>query len=136
VLALVEVDSQQREIELLTNNLCWSVGSVADVYRCRSQIEVFFKQIKQLAIPRFPGQQRKRGPLASLDGAVPQKLASVKEHKSYSQALRDDSAKNLGKKIKTVIDFDLYSSRLTAINHDHTEVTGNMVCSSVLPCYS
>jgi len=47
VLALVEVDGQQREMEFLTNNLCWSAGSVADLYRCRWQIEVFFKQIKQ-----------------------------------------------------------------------------------------
>ena len=31
----------------LTNNLAWSGGSVADLYRCRWQIEVFFKQIKQ-----------------------------------------------------------------------------------------
>ena len=34
-------------MEFLTNNLCWSAGSVADLYRCRWQIEVFFKQIKQ-----------------------------------------------------------------------------------------
>src|SRR5262252_7666434 len=47
VLALVEVDGQEREMEFLTNNLCWSAGSVADLYRCRWQIEVFFKQIKQ-----------------------------------------------------------------------------------------
>ena len=31
----------------LTNNLQWSAGTVADLYRCRWQIEVFFKQIKQ-----------------------------------------------------------------------------------------
>jgi len=47
VLALVEVDGQEREMEFLTNNLSWSAGSVADLYRCRWQIEVFFKQIKQ-----------------------------------------------------------------------------------------
>src|SRR5689334_23670287 len=47
VRALVEVDGQQREMEFLTNNLAWSAGSVADLYRCRWQIEVFFKQIKQ-----------------------------------------------------------------------------------------
>lgn len=33
---------------------------------------------------------------------------------------------NLGKKVKNVIDSDLYSSRLTAINQRYTEVTGNM----------
>jgi IS4 transposase len=47
VLALVEVDGQEREMEFLTNNLRWSACSVADLYRCRWQIEVFFKQIKQ-----------------------------------------------------------------------------------------
>jgi hypothetical protein len=47
VRALVEVDGQQREMEFLTNNLAWSAASVADLYRCRWQIEVFFKQIKQ-----------------------------------------------------------------------------------------
>jgi Transposase DDE domain len=47
VRALVEVDGQEREMEFLTNNLSWSAGSVADLYRCRWQIEVFFKQIKQ-----------------------------------------------------------------------------------------
>jgi hypothetical protein len=47
VRALVEVDGQEREMEFLTNNLQWSAASVADLYRCRWQIEVFFKQIKQ-----------------------------------------------------------------------------------------
>jgi IS4 transposase len=47
VRALVEVDGKERETEFLTNNLQWSAGSVADLYRCRWQIEVFFKQIKQ-----------------------------------------------------------------------------------------
>ena len=31
----------------LTNNLEWSAQTIADLYRCRWQIEVFFKQIKQ-----------------------------------------------------------------------------------------
>ena len=47
VVALVEVDGQEREMMFLTNNLTWSPRSVADLYRCRWQIEVFFKQIKQ-----------------------------------------------------------------------------------------
>ena len=47
VRALVEVDGKEREMEFLTNNLSWSASSVADLYRCRWQIEVFFKQIKQ-----------------------------------------------------------------------------------------
>jgi hypothetical protein len=47
LVALVEVDGVEREMVFLTNNLQWSPRSVADLYRCRWQIEVFFKQIKQ-----------------------------------------------------------------------------------------
>ena len=47
VRALVEVDGQEREMEFLTNNFEWAPSSVADLYRARWQIEVFFKQIKQ-----------------------------------------------------------------------------------------
>jgi hypothetical protein len=45
--AVVEVDGREREMTFLTNNLNWSPRTVADLYRCRWQIEVFFKQIKQ-----------------------------------------------------------------------------------------
>jgi len=47
VVALVELDGQERELTFLTNHLEWSPRSVAELYRCRWQIEVFFKQIKQ-----------------------------------------------------------------------------------------
>ena len=47
VVALVEVDGKDVEMELLTNNLEWSAASIVELYRCRWQIEVFFKQIKQ-----------------------------------------------------------------------------------------
>jgi IS4 transposase len=47
VVALIEVDGQLREMLFLTNNLEWSAQTIADLYRCRWQIEVFFKQIKQ-----------------------------------------------------------------------------------------
>jgi hypothetical protein len=47
VVALVEVDGEEREMTFLTNHLEWSPRTVADLYRCRWQIEVFFKQIKQ-----------------------------------------------------------------------------------------
>ena len=47
VVALVEIDGREREMAFLTNNLEWSPRTVADLYRCRWQIEVFFKQIKQ-----------------------------------------------------------------------------------------
>jgi hypothetical protein len=45
--ALVEIDGQERVMVFLTNNLAWAAGSVAGLYRCRWQIESFFKQIKQ-----------------------------------------------------------------------------------------
>jgi hypothetical protein len=47
VVALVEVDGKDVELEFLTNNLDWSAQSIVELYRCRWQIEVFFKQIKQ-----------------------------------------------------------------------------------------
>src|SRR3989441_9175807 len=47
IVAIVEIDGEEREMTFLTNNLQWSPRSVADLYRCRWQIEVFFKQIKQ-----------------------------------------------------------------------------------------
>ena len=47
VVALVEVDGVEREMTFLTNNFKWAAGTVAELYRCRWQIEVFFKQIKQ-----------------------------------------------------------------------------------------
>jgi len=47
IVALVEIDGEERAMVFLTNNLQWSPRSVADLYRCRWQIEVFFKQIKQ-----------------------------------------------------------------------------------------
>jgi len=47
VIALVEVDGELREMVFLTNNLIWSAQSIADLYRCRWSIEVFFKELKQ-----------------------------------------------------------------------------------------
>ena len=47
VVALVEVDGVEREMVFLTNNFAWAAGTVAELHRCRWQIEVLFKQIKQ-----------------------------------------------------------------------------------------
>ncbi len=47
VVALVEVDGEMREMVFLTNNLEWSPQTIADLYRCRWSIEVFFKELKQ-----------------------------------------------------------------------------------------
>jgi hypothetical protein len=57
IVARVEIDGKELEMVLLTNNLEWSAGTIADLYRCRWQIEVFFKQIKQtLQLADFLGQ--------------------------------------------------------------------------------
>ena len=47
VTALVEVDGELREMIFLTNNVTWSAQTIADLYRCRWSIEVFFKELKQ-----------------------------------------------------------------------------------------
>lgn len=47
VLARVQVDGQDVELEFLTNQLDWQPSSVADLYRCRWEIEVLFRQLKQ-----------------------------------------------------------------------------------------
>jgi hypothetical protein len=57
VRACVQIDGEQRELVFLTNNLTWSATSIAELYRCRWQIEAFFKQIKQtLQLADFLGQ--------------------------------------------------------------------------------
>ncbi len=47
VVALVEIDGQWAEMTFLTNHLDWSAQTVADLYRCRWEIKVFFNQIQQ-----------------------------------------------------------------------------------------
>jgi hypothetical protein len=47
IVALVEVDGRDIELVFLTNHLTWSAWTVAELYRCRWEIEVFFKEIKQ-----------------------------------------------------------------------------------------
>ena len=47
VTAKVEIKGEERELVFITNNFSWSAASVAELYRCRWQIEAFFKQIKQ-----------------------------------------------------------------------------------------
>jgi hypothetical protein len=47
VRAKVEVDGKEKEMEFITNRLDCAASSVTDLYRCRWQIELFFKSLKQ-----------------------------------------------------------------------------------------
>ena len=59
VRAKVVLEGRTHDLVFLTNNLTWSAHSVADLYRCRWQIEVFFKQLKQtLQLTEFLGQSK------------------------------------------------------------------------------
>jgi hypothetical protein len=54
--AKVEVDGKEEVMTFITNNLQWKPQSVADLYRCRWQIELFFKSLKQnLQVADFLG---------------------------------------------------------------------------------
>ena len=59
VVALVEINGRMEEMTFITNNWQWSAASVADLYKSRWAIEVFFKQIKQtLQLCDFLGHSR------------------------------------------------------------------------------
>jgi len=45
--AIIEVDGKDVVMTFVTNNLEWSAWTVAELYRARWEIEVFFKEIKQ-----------------------------------------------------------------------------------------
>jgi hypothetical protein len=47
VKALIEVEGQEVQMTFLTNNFEWSAWTVAELYRARWEIEVFFKELKQ-----------------------------------------------------------------------------------------
>jgi hypothetical protein len=54
--AWVKVDEHEQLMVFITNNIDWSPQSVCDLYRCRWNIEVFFKQVKQtLRLSNFLG---------------------------------------------------------------------------------
>jgi len=47
IVALIELDGVEQEMAFVTNNLNWSAQTIAELYRCRWEIEKFFRQIKQ-----------------------------------------------------------------------------------------
>jgi hypothetical protein len=89
-------------------------------------------------LPILPSTERRDSfgqPVGQLPNHTPKSPFQSKST-SYSEAYAMSDAK-FREESKNLIDFDLYSSRLTAINRDYTEVTGQYGGrSSVLPCYS
>ena len=60
VTALVEVDGKEREMTFITNNTVWSARTIAELYRARWCIELFFKELKQtLQLRDFVGTNEK-----------------------------------------------------------------------------
>lgn len=56
---VVDVPEKQTTIELITNNLSWTAHTISQLYKSRWQIEIFFKEIKQLLkIKSFVGTSR------------------------------------------------------------------------------
>jgi hypothetical protein len=45
--AIVEIEGKEVMMTFITNNLHWSAWTVAELYRARWEIEVFFKEVKQ-----------------------------------------------------------------------------------------
>ncbi len=60
ITALVEVDGVEREMTFITNNTSWSARTIAELYRARWTIELFFKELKQtLQLRDFVGTNEK-----------------------------------------------------------------------------
>ncbi len=60
VTALVVVDGVEREMTFVTNNTSWSARTIAELYRARWAVELFFKEIKQtLQLRDFVGTNEK-----------------------------------------------------------------------------
>jgi hypothetical protein len=60
VTALVTVDGVEREMTFVTNNTSWSARTIAELYRARWAVELFFKEIKQtLQLRDFVGTNEK-----------------------------------------------------------------------------
>jgi len=47
IVAIVEVNGKPMKLTFLSDNMEWSAWSIAELYRCRWDIEVFFKEMKQ-----------------------------------------------------------------------------------------
>ena len=47
IVARVEVDGREMEMTFLTNNFEWSAWTIAELYKARWAVELFFKELKQ-----------------------------------------------------------------------------------------
>ncbi len=60
VTAMVEVDGKEKQMTFITNNFEWSPRTIAELYRARWSIELFFKELKQtLQLRDFVGYNEK-----------------------------------------------------------------------------
>lgn len=60
ITAIVEVDGKDMEMTFITNNFAWSPRTVAELYKARWAIELFFKELKQtLQLSDFVGYNEK-----------------------------------------------------------------------------
>lgn len=58
--AVIKVDGKDVVMTFVTNNMDWSAWTVAELYRARWEIEVFFKEIKQtVQLVDFVGHNKK-----------------------------------------------------------------------------
>ena len=60
VTAVIKVEGEEVGMTFVTNNFAWSAWTVAELYRARWEIEVFFKEIKQtVQLVDFVGHNQK-----------------------------------------------------------------------------
>jgi hypothetical protein len=78
VVALVEIDGEDVEMEFLTNHLTWSARTVAELYRCRwGHRGVLQGDQTDAAVGGLPWSQRQRRALADLDRTAGASVAAL-----------------------------------------------------------